>query len=377
MPCSSFPAPLRDAVVSEDTVPVQWSGRQAVVPFPEHVDASNAGQIRDELLRVVNRGATVLIADMSATISCDYGGADALVRAYQRANVSGTQLRVVVTARVVRRVLEATGLDRLISIYPDMEAALAAAGPAVVLPFTRGPGRPAGDGLARSRREEETPRDPPVAAVVTPAVLWSLVDALADGVALVGDDGVLALANRQLETMFGYARGELTGRRVESLIPDDLRSAHVRYRAGYAADRRARPMGDRARLVGLRKDGTTIPVEVSLSPVPTRTGSFTLAVVRDMTRIQQRYDLAELALAIAAAQQQSREEHLLDKVVTSLFHVGHSLEGAVDLPHDLAVQRITAAVQRLDDAIHDIRDHVFAARDRRGPRDQAPPDTTR
>ena len=69
----------------KDIEPVQWADQQAVVALPTHVDASNAGQIREELLSVINGGATALIADMSATISCDHAGADAVVCAFQRA----------------------------------------------------------------------------------------------------------------------------------------------------------------------------------------------------------------------------------------------------------------------------------------------------
>ena len=107
---------------------MRWSGLQAIVTFPEHVDVSNAGQIRDELLSAINRGARALIADMTATASCDHAGADAVVRAHQRAAASGTQLRLVVTAQIVRRLLNITGLDRLISIYPSLEAATIAGG---------------------------------------------------------------------------------------------------------------------------------------------------------------------------------------------------------------------------------------------------------
>ena len=63
---------------------------------------------------------------MTATASCDHAGADAVVRAYQRAVASGTQLRLVVTAEIVRRVLSINGIDRLISIYPSVDAATAA-----------------------------------------------------------------------------------------------------------------------------------------------------------------------------------------------------------------------------------------------------------
>ena len=119
------------AVVINDTYPVRWMGRQAVVALPEHIDVSNASQIREELLWVINRGAVALIADMTGTLSCDHSGADAVMRAYQRALASGTQLRLVVTAPIVRRVLEVSGLDRLIPVYPSLEAATAAGIPTV------------------------------------------------------------------------------------------------------------------------------------------------------------------------------------------------------------------------------------------------------
>ena len=110
----------RAAVVFRDICPVQWTGRQAVIAFPEHIDVSNAGPIREELLSVINRGAQALIADLTATISCDHAGADALVRTYHRALMSGAELRLVVTAPIVRQMLSLAGLDRLVPIYPSL-----------------------------------------------------------------------------------------------------------------------------------------------------------------------------------------------------------------------------------------------------------------
>ena len=113
------------AAVPDDIYPVRWTGQQAVVAFPEEVDVSNAGQIREELLSVINRGAAVLIADMTDTMSCDHAGVDAIGRVYQRALVSGTELRLVVGSEIVRRVLAMSGVDRVVSIYPFVAASLA------------------------------------------------------------------------------------------------------------------------------------------------------------------------------------------------------------------------------------------------------------
>jgi anti-anti-sigma factor len=365
--------------VPEDSYPAQWTGGQAVVTLPEHIDVSNAGQIREQLLSIINRGATELVADMTATASCDHSGADAVARAYQRAAAAGTQLRLVVPAPIVRRVLSINGLDRLIPVYPSLEAAAAAAPATVIPPAQTSPATAAGQavprrsaGTGRARRPA-APRGGPRAAAITQAVLRNLIDALADGVALADDDGALALANRRLERMFGYMHGELLGQPVESLIPADLRTAHRSHRAGYAQAPRARPMGAGARLVGLRKDGATFPVEVSLSPVPTATGHLTLAVVRDVTQARRRDDLAGLARAAVAGEKVHDAQELLDKVVSSLFDVGLSLEAATSLPHRMAQQGITKALQHLDDTIHEIRDHMFTISGEQARPHSAPP----
>jgi len=88
--------------MADDAYSVYWTGQQAVVTLPQHIDVSNSDQIREQLLWIINRGATVLIADLTGTASCDYYGEDALARAHHRAAVNGTELRLVVTADVVR-----------------------------------------------------------------------------------------------------------------------------------------------------------------------------------------------------------------------------------------------------------------------------------
>ena len=269
------------------TCPVRWARRHAVMELPEHVDVSNAGQIREELLSAINRGAQSLIADMTATISCDHAGADAVARAYQRATISGTELRLVVTAQIVRRVISISGLDRLVPVYPSLEAAAAARAPAVVLALRARPASPETDGRAPpgggGGPAQAAGHADGTAPSITPAVVWKLVDALQDGVALADGHGIIALANTRLEAMFGYQHGELIGHPVELLVPADLQAAHCGHRASYASAPTARPMGAGAPLVGLRKDRTTFPAEISLSPVPAAAGHFTLAVIRDIT----------------------------------------------------------------------------------------------
>ena len=106
---------------------------------------------------------------------------------------------------------------------------------------------------------------------ITQAAIGELIDGLQDGVALADGHGALALAERRLEEMFGYAHAELIGRPVNSLVPACLRAAHRSHRAAYARAPEGPAIGRGARLVALRKDGTTFPGRVSLSPVATAT----------------------------------------------------------------------------------------------------------
>ena len=172
---------------------------------------------------------------------------------------------------------------------------------------------------------------------VNETVLRRLIDVLADGIVLADEDGRIVLANRRAAAMFGYSHSELAGQRVESLIPASLRDVHRLDRAAYALKPVARPMADRARLVGLRKDGTTLPVTITLSPVPTATWQFVLAVVRDATQEHRQDDLTDVVHGVIAEQAHHAGE-LLDRVVGNLLHVGLSIDTAAGQPQSVPIR---------------------------------------
>jgi anti-sigma B factor antagonist len=107
--------------------PAAWAEKVAVVTLPAEIDIANADDIREDLLSTINRGAALLVVDMSATNFCDSAGVNALVRAFKRAAANGTGMRLVVPDRNVQRILALTGIDRLIDIYPSVSAATAGA----------------------------------------------------------------------------------------------------------------------------------------------------------------------------------------------------------------------------------------------------------
>jgi PAS domain S-box-containing protein len=111
----------------------------------------------------------------------------------------------------------------------------------------------------------------------------ALLESAPDALVIVDGQGTIVLVNSQAERLFGYGREELVGQKIELLVPQDLRGVHVSHRDRFMADPKARPMGAALDLRARRKDGSEIPVEISLSPLGTTKGRFVSAAIRDVT----------------------------------------------------------------------------------------------
>jgi PAS domain S-box-containing protein len=86
-----------------------------------------------------------------------------------------------------------------------------------------------------------------------------------NGLLVVDDQGAIEMANPALERMFGYAPGELFNQSLERLVPKDSQQRHAGLRQDYLANPSIRAMGAGLDLHGVRKDGSTFPIEVSLA----------------------------------------------------------------------------------------------------------------
>jgi PAS domain S-box-containing protein len=110
-----------------------------------------------------------------------------------------------------------------------------------------------------------------------------LLESAPDATIIVDQQGRILIINRQAETLFGYTREELLNASVEQLIPAAQRRTHESHRAGYFADPKVRAMGVGLELYALRRNGSSFPVEISLSPMRTPTGMLVTAAVRDIS----------------------------------------------------------------------------------------------
>ena len=155
----------------------------------------------------------------------------------------------------------------------------------------------------------------------------AVVEAVPSAILLVDGEGMIKLANAQAETVFGYQRAELVAKPVEMLIPERIRVRHAGLRGAYARDLRARAMGAGRELVACRKDGGEIPVEASLSPMPTKDGLFVLVSVVDITErrnteratARQRDDFAHLSRVAMLGELSGSLAHELNQPLTAIL----------------------------------------------------------
>jgi len=79
------------------------------------------------------------------------------------------------------------------------------------------------------------------------------------------------------------AEEELLGQTIEMLMPKRYRRRYTRHRAGYSLHAAVRPIGGNLELYGLRKDGTEVPVEISLSQMTTGEEMLVSSAIREIT----------------------------------------------------------------------------------------------
>ena len=133
-----------------------------------------------------------------------------------------------------------------------------------------------------------------------------LVDSAPDATVIVDGQGLIQMVNRQTELILGYRREELIGKPVEILIPAELRQRHQGYRQKYHEEYRTREMGMGMELFAIKKDGTKLPVEISLAPFHSDEGVEVIASIRDIT---ERKKAAELI---------QKEKELSESIINSL-----------------------------------------------------------
>ncbi|MBI3049299.1 MAG: sigma 54-interacting transcriptional regulator [Acidobacteria bacterium] len=135
-----------------------------------------------------------------------------------------------------------------------------------------------------------------------------------DALVIVNQAGVIEVVNAQAERLFGYSREEMLGCTIEMLVPSRFRTGHLAHRDAYVGAAKPRPMGAGLELYGLRKDGTEIFVDISLSPLRTEDGLLVISAIRDISD-RKKVEADALAAHIRARETLEREAADLQRLV--------------------------------------------------------------
>ena len=201
----------------------------------------------------------------------------------------------------------------------------------------------------QARRDEEHNRE-----------LRLLLETATQGVVSVDGRGIILMANRALEAMFGWEPGELIGKSIELLVPASVRGAHARHRSNYFTTPHARLMGGALELHGQRKDDTTFPIEVSLNHLATPGGGHAIAFVTDITERGR----AAAALRERTVELEHRSDQLRRLASDLTLAEQHAREHLARTLHDGLQQLLLIATLHLDEYLKQEEPQQGAAAER-------------
>jgi PAS domain S-box-containing protein len=145
-----------------------------------------------------------------------------------------------------------------------------------------------------------------------------LLEAAPDAMVVVNQSGEIVLVNVQAEKQFDYHRNELIGQRVTNIIPTGFAERLIADETRTAAEALAQQMGTGIELSARRKDGSTFPIEIMLSPLVSPEGTLVTAAIRNITERKK----AESQLA----KMESRYRGLLEAAPDSMVLVNQAGE---------------------------------------------------
>jgi len=192
--------------------------------------------------------------------------------------------------------------------------------------------------------------------------LW---EAASDGLVLVDDIGRVVATNSAFDQLFGYEDGALIGQPIEQVVPASSEKEHAALRSRYQSKPSPRPMAASRHLEGLRSDGSTFPVNVSLGQLETVSGMHSFAAVHDLSiRIQFEAEAAKVKRQQAMATDRERIAHdLHDTVIQRLFALGISLQALPpQIQEPIISTKVSTAVDTIDDIIDDLRSAIYGLR---------------
>jgi len=135
--------------------------------------------------------------------------------------------------------------------------------------------------------EQTDDRREPDAHANESALLRSILETVPDAMVVIDHNGIVQSFSTAAERLFGYSAAEACGQNVKMLMPTPYREQHDGYLQRYLTTGERRIIGIGRVVVGLRKDGSTFPMELSVGEVNQSGQRLFTGFVRDLTERQQ------------------------------------------------------------------------------------------
>jgi PAS domain S-box-containing protein len=117
--------------------------------------------------------------------------------------------------------------------------------------------------------------------------LAQIFESASDAILTANSRGHIVSWNKAARRIFGYDEGDVVGKPLTLLMPDQYRAAHEGGVGRIEAGAEARVIGKTVELMGLRKDGGEFPIELSLSVWRMAEDTFFTGIIRDITERKQ------------------------------------------------------------------------------------------
>ncbi len=118
------------------------------------------------------------------------------------------------------------------------------------------------------------------------AELSKLLETVVDGIITIDERGLIRSANPAVQTMFGYPLADLIGRNVNMLMPEPYHAEHDGYLENYRTTGEARIIGKGREVEGLRADGTSFPMHLSVGEMRLTDRTLFVGVVHNLTETE-------------------------------------------------------------------------------------------
>lgn len=202
--------------------------------------------------------------------------------------------------------------------------------------------------------------------------LRSILSTVPDAIVVIDEQGLIRTFSISAERMFGWSSADAVGRNVSILMPEPYRTAHDGYLDRYYRTGEKRIIGKGRVVVGVRKDGSTFPLELAVGEMEVDGRRHFTGFIRDLTerqlaeaRLQElQNELVHVSRLTALGEMASALAHEINQPLSAIANYlrgSATLLARPDPPLDRvadAVERAAKEALRAGDIIRRLRDFV-------------------